>query len=831
MRKCTLHAPVLACLVAAGCGGGSTADTAPSAARIDRTATRPAAATLVSAPLATALDGFAFARPSTAMVSDQDGVWLPLEPNEPGFSGARRVKNLFLWSEDPTRWNLLSDGASSWSFATADFTGTPISVLRVRHAPGQTGAPYVIQPFSGEPGSRLPGLFASRFEMRQTSGTLGLSWTHQGRTHGVAIGSESNSPRTTISLTNGAWQSTSQTLQLFEQHAGWIVQAPKTVLGNEAEFDIARMQFEDVSGFKTQQWSSEYVPSFGMPGVRWFAYRRGTTRTCCSPTNPTYGTFNASNQPVSAGGDLTDGIGPAIEPRGLQIEGEATNLALWSALGAVGAGVLDAASTNYSFVAPATSGSDLVYLDPRSSRLTYRASDIVLVQGLPDRLQATKTDFVLQGWRAGMSVWIFVAESSAGAGNGGVQGPFTIASATQRELTLSSSGLLQSKPAGQFVQVHRIPAVGDWIMVQRNSGVPHYARVASIALPTIPQTPNPDGYQHQSLLVRLSAPLPADGVHGASAGTNNNQPVYWASDADLPVTASMFTTGVPPAFAGKAELAWDRDALVGAGLGFPGYNGLVLKLLGGTQGNTAFDLTAVAGVLGRHTSASVWVRKVSGSGTPALVLKGHPGAVRFTNSEFQRIEWRGTSANSSGTLRILIPPATVVHAFLPQVVQAVAGGTATLSSPVITRDAPATRASSIVTMPLAAPIVDGRLALTFEPSGQTASRQTLYWVSDSTSALEVAASGDAVVAELQRPGSNSIVSAPNPGGTIRVEVELSGGQLRLRVNGVASPLAEAGGSVPAGLQYLGTKAGAQTANGSFRDFSWQLGLGSPHVSR
>ena len=275
------------------------------------------------ANLRTGLDGFTYLRPSQSTVQDYDGVHLPLDMNEPGFFGGRRVKNEFLNSDQPTRWLLSSDGASSYDeSATADFEGKPIGVLRVHHAEGQTGAPFIRQVFGAEPGSKPPALFTSRFMLRQTEGVVGHSWTHQGRTNGQYIGSESNSPRTSLSLTSSGWQATSQTLRLYEQHPGWVVHSPITVVGTEASFDLARMQFEDVTGFKPgKEWSSEYVPSSGQPGIMWFETTKSTSRTCCSPWNPVYGTFNLRNQPVGGGGDLLDGLGSPIDVKGLMLEG------------------------------------------------------------------------------------------------------------------------------------------------------------------------------------------------------------------------------------------------------------------------------------------------------------------------------------------------------------------------------------------------------------------------------------------------------------------------------------------------------------------------------
>jgi hypothetical protein len=107
-----------------------------------------------------------------------------------------------------------------------------------------------------------------------------------------------------------------------------------------------------------------------------------------------------------------------------------------------------------------------------------------------------------------MSVWLYLTELPAGAANGGVQGTFTIGSVSAHEMTFTSSGQLQLKPVGQWVQVHRVPKIGDNIIIQRNNLIPHYSRVSGLVLPTIAQSTNPDSYQHQSVQVMLEQALP-----------------------------------------------------------------------------------------------------------------------------------------------------------------------------------------------------------------------------------------------------------------------------------------------------------------------------------
>lgn len=811
--------PLVVAAAFASCGGGELDDglKAPQAHGA-RVSAKTTGTLIFSADLRTELDGFTHARPSQSTVLDYDGVHLPLAVNEPGFLGGRRVKNEFLYSDQPSRWMLGSDGASSYdNMATGEFEGKAIGVLRIHHAEGQKGAPAVGQIFGVEPGSRPPALFTSRFMLRQTEGATGLSWTHQGRTSGQYIGSESNSPRTSLSLTNGSWQTTSQTLPLYEQHPGWVVQAPKTVLGSPASFDIAHMQFEDVSGFKAgKEWSSEYVPSSGQPGIKWFETAKGTIRTCCSQLNPIYGTFNSFNQGVGGGGDLVDSVGNPIEVSGLMLEAAATNLILWSSLTQVGTAVLDSASTNYAFIAPAATGAIDIYLDPRSGRFTWKSKDIALVTGEgSDRLQSSKTDFITQGWRPGMGAWLFLTESIAGATDGGVQGPFEIATVSQHQVVFASSGRLSPKPAGQFVNMARVPKPGDNILIVRNDGSHHRSTVDSIVLPDIPQSTNPDGHQHYSVLVRISSPMPSDGIHGGIAGTNANLPVYYYSPADLPVTVTR-SNGSP---SGTISLTREWPAIVEAGLGFQLFTGLVYELKGGSKGNTLFDFTGVTGTPRRSTSANAFVRRVAGPGRPLLLLQSHPNAVIFTNSEFERVEWRGTSLNNTGNLRVIVPQNTTVQVALPQVEQAAEGRDATASSPIVTQGMPSYRAATVVSEPWALAMQSARVAFEFTPSAETSDRQTLWAIyANPGSYAEIAVVGDKLQFLLKSGSQEDVSQIDAVLGTMLIEATVSPGRMWISVNGVDGPKQSTTLlGVGVGTQFLGSLAGQNPANGAIRN--------------
>jgi hypothetical protein len=821
----------LAAAILAACGGGEMPTDAdpqaavPRAERARAAATSSDATTLLAESLRTGGGGFTYKRAGPATTPDYDGVHLPLAADEPGFLGARRVKNEFLNSENPTLWSLLADDSSYDAGAVVSYAGAQVGALRVTHAQGQQRAPFVMQNFGSGQTARAPGLFSSRFELRQTSGQTGLSWTHQGRTAGTGIGSESNSPRTSLPLTSSNWQSTSQTLQLFEPHQGWTVQAPLTLLDVAATFEVVRMQFEDVTGFKAgKEWSSEYVPSSGSPGVRWFETTKATSRTCCTATNPAYGTFNASNQPVSAGGALTQGTGSTVDVKGLLLEPAATNLSRWNTLGFVGVAVLDSGARNYSFVAPAAAGSSAIYLDPRSGRHTYRAGDLTFTKDAAgDRITSTTTDFVAQGWRAGMSIWLHVTESAAGAGNGGVYGPYPVASVVQRTITLGVDGVLPVRAAGQYVNIARVPAVGDDILVARNDGSMHASRVTGVTLPSIPQSTGSDGYQHLAVRLTIAQAMPADGIHGGIAGTNNNQPVYYFRRADLPVASTRADGSAP----GGVSVVRDWQAAVAAGIGFQTYPGLVYELAGGAAG-ARFELQSASGAAGRHTSASAWMRRVSGSGTPRLAF-GNATGTAFTNAGFQRIEWRGTSTDTKADLVIDVPAGTVVHAVLPQVVQATASGSeVAASSIIVTGAAPATRAQAALTRPwtwtaLTQPSIRLDWTPTAPPMPQ---RQTLWsaW-NGANDHAEIAVVGTSVEFVRQQSSGKVVAKATIPnfdvGQPMTIEALALGTAYQVLVDGQSGPtIAGTFAALPTGTtMMLGSLNGSHAAQGAVRNLA------------
>lgn len=589
-----------------------------------------------------------FSRDSTAYVLDWEGVWLPLDVNEPGYVGARRVKNLFLHSDDPTRWEHVV--FTSDNSASIDGDG-----MLIRHATGQRGSPYFCNEEDGrEPGTQAPALFASRAELQAVDGPSSDKWSPVGRTNGVAIGSESNNPSITADLASP--KVLSQTAQQFELHNGWC----QTYLSHTSvarSYRVSKIQFEDLSGAK-RPISSEYVPSTDKPGIQWFTSAPSTTRG-----GKITDFFDAAGVIYGGGGGglLTQSASASTFAQALvlQVEPEATNRALWSTLGFVGTAVLDGASTTHLGEPPAPMGGTSIWTDPRSERLVYGKTDIATTQ---DQITSLTTD--LSVFRAGESIWLHIPTL-------GAVGPVEVAEATPRMIRVLS--VLPATAKGQKIGIQRVPGVGDQIVVGMNGGTYHSTTVTGVTLPAVSGV-TAANLQHQSVKIDIAEPMP---WQGGATGANGNLPVYWART--LPVSIVRGTVA-------SAKLVRD-DSTVQAGLGYLLRHRLVLELKAGSD-YAMFDLAGSDGPKGL-TTASAYIKTVGGK--PAqLNLKAHAGGP-FSTPEWQRLTHTTTNVNGTGQVRLVLPAGASVRVAVPQVEQL---GWA--SSPIVTGAVPATRAATVI---------------------------------------------------------------------------------------------------------------------------------------
>lgn len=595
--------------------------------------------------LSSAIAGFS--RASPAFVLDWEGVWIPLDVDEPGYVGARRVKNLYLNSEDPSLWEHVV--FTSDNSASIDGDG-----MLIHHATGQRGSPYFCNEEDGaEPGDQEPSLFASRAEVQVVSGATSDKFSPVGRTNGVAIGSESNNPGLTLDLAQP--KTLSQTAQQFERHNGWC-QTYLTSSSVARTYRVSKLQFEDLSGAK-RPISGEYVPSTDKPGIRWFASGPTTNRKGYLTD---YFDVNGIVWSGGGGGVLTEVQGSALSGSlELQLEGEATNRALWNTLGMVGTAVLDGASTTHLGEPPAPMGKASIWTDSRSERLVFDKKDISTDQ---DQIVSLTTD--LSVFRVGESVWLHIPSL-------GAVGPVEIADSTPHMLRVLS--FLPTTAKGEKVGIQRVPAAGDQIVIGLNGGRYHASTVTSVTLPSLPVGLQPANLLHQSMRIDIADVLPWS---GGAAGANGNLPVYWAKA--LPVTIVRGTGAT-------VRLVRD-DSTVQAGLGYLLRRRLVLELSAGTD-YAMFDLAGQDGPKGL-TTASAWVKTVSG-GAAQLNLKAHAGGP-LASTAWQRLAHTTNNVNGTGQVRMVLPAGAVVRVAFPQV------EAGELSSPIVTFSAPATRAATVI---------------------------------------------------------------------------------------------------------------------------------------
>mgnify|MGYP003439684830 FL=1 len=627
---------LLILLMLAGCGGSDPREYGP---EVDTFRERPLSLDIAGT----------FSRASPGYVRDWEGVWIPLDVDEPGFTGARRVKNIFLHSGDPTKWDRFLPSLSS---NTPEFVGEK---LRIHHAEGQRGSPYVCNFGGPKADSQPPTIFAARAMIQIVSGPAFDSWSPVTRTADDGTPSESNNPAISADLTNPTLFS--GTAQLFQARSGlcatWLSRS--TVARS---YDVWNIQFEDLSGAKNPI-SQEYVASGDKPGVKWFDTAPATHRGGVMIDG-----INAAGVPYSAGGILSDGEGvPLLTIQGLQIEPEATNLALHNTLEFVGIAVLDGASENHFGEPPAPLGARSIWTDPRSQRLVYNKTDIATAQ---DQITSITTD--LSVFRAGESIWLHIPAL-------GAIGPVVIAESTPHVLRVLS--MLPTTAQGQKVGIQRVPGVGDAIIIGMNGTAGyHFTTVTGLVLPALVGV-LPANMQHQSVRIDIANPMPAA---GGATGLNNDRPVYWYRPDRLPAT---IVRG-----AGATMRIVRDDSIIGAGLGYVNRTRNVLEFKAGNE-YALFDLAGAPGERKLLTTASAWARTVSGR-LGLLSLSAHAGGATI-GTEWARLSHTALNVNGTGSVRVLVPAGSVVRVAVPQVEQG-----AVASSPIVTQGVPATRAATVI---------------------------------------------------------------------------------------------------------------------------------------
>ena len=144
-----MRAFLLLCLFLVACGGGGDP-------------VRERAASVQS------VEGFS--RASPAFCKDWEGVWIPVDVDEPCYEGARRVKNLYLHSDDSSKWLALTQNTAYAPVLTTLMDGSTGYAMQITHQQGQNLSPFFYTSSGSEPGAQAPSLFASRVDIRFTSG-------------------------------------------------------------------------------------------------------------------------------------------------------------------------------------------------------------------------------------------------------------------------------------------------------------------------------------------------------------------------------------------------------------------------------------------------------------------------------------------------------------------------------------------------------------------------------------------------------------------------------------------------------------------------------------
>lgn len=580
-------------ILLASCGGGQSGREHPASVQDAVT-------------LTTGLDGAVFSRPSPSYVQDRKGVWIPLAPNEPGFMGGRRVKNLY------TSVLAFSDGRSSFT--------TSGNCLTITHAAGQNGSPYLYNMIGAEPGGQPPSIFAGRMRFRVVSGPTSDKWSFVGRTWGSSLGSESNNAFATLDAST--WQTVSQTAEQHERHQGYAMTLLSASTAARA-YDVCDVQFEDLAGEPVPV-SSEYVQ-----GTRWFDYERASMRV-----GGVMDGFASNNFFTPAGGTLLDVAGAALDVKGLWLEPERTNTILQS-LPDAGVAVLDGASVTYSWPAPAVAGSADILLDARSGRWLFK----VQVGTSQDQITVSGA----AAFRAGQCVWGHVLGV-------GVIGPARILEVSPGWLRVDAL-LPTTSGLGSLA---RVPCIGDRLGLRRNDHSMHYSTVTNVVLPYLTPATAIDGYQHHSVRVTLADALPGDGINAGWKG-NENQPVFYYGA--VPVTIKQ---GV----GASARIVRD-ESVVAAGLGYLLRSRLVYELRAGLV-YAVFDFPGQQGTAGNPTTASAYIKRVAGSGIPKVSLLAH-AEYDAANTEWNRAEVTSINVNGTGSLRVVVPAGGAVRVALPQV--------------------------------------------------------------------------------------------------------------------------------------------------------------------
>ncbi len=651
---------------------------------------RRASTSTSSTALTLTLGDFTITRASSAYVLDYNSVWLPLDANEPGFKGARRVKNYYPDSDNPDNWdanNTLSDGTAGATYGPVmdtDANGNARLSYRVQLA-SAFGGQYFYETHglgTSAAGNLMPGtIWSLRYETKLVSGSQ--TWDIYQRNWDGQSPSEYGNGNYTPTA---SWQVLTQAFQQDALYPGFGVTV-KTIATGANESRVAKLQFEDLTGDKEGWCSSEYVPSTDSYGVQWFATKKGPTRTLSNLTDTLAHLKTQKSVTPNIAGVLTEGTGAAVTPVGLYVEPAGTNYCdAYSVPSIVGWGKGSGAGDINTV--PFGSGRNTAHWECASMQRLVDTTGAITLAGTT--CADTANRFLTAGFRAGENVWFWRSNNS---GNGDVSGPFTISIAAAGLLTFTGSVTAHAADAAVTTRIMRCPNVADNITMELNDGTWFSTTITSVTLPAY--NSGWTGFAKFQIVVGLTATPPSDGGY---ASADEGRMAYYYTRGTVFGGTVHAGSGSP-----TIKLVNDQANLIASGLGYASPTGLVYALNAGTAA-ASFYVGSNALTLIWDTTYSVYAKRLTTTGTSGMGFEGDTSAVAIpynADGTYSRVSFQapGGCQNTPQPMRIDVSANKTVYLILPQIEQYPANygaGTALVSSPMLTTSALGARSATVI---------------------------------------------------------------------------------------------------------------------------------------
>lgn len=806
-----------------------------------------------SEDLLLSVGSFTFTGPAGRFALNHQSVWHPLLANMPAFAGARPVVNWMINSDtpgSPTAWTTVSGGENSTTATTDTYNGATIGALNVNHTAGTQGGPYLngysgnwfgatvaASPYASGQWAAVNGwapgtIMVARALVRLSAGSVTTWAVYQRARDNSVAPTESQGGKFTMP------SSFVTVSAAMEQSAAYTALATRMEQQGTGATDsrVALVQLEDMTGDKGPYYPSEYVPSTTTPGWRWFGTAKGVTRT-----NNAYITNWTTMVPVkdpavsltSSAGFVTDGTGAALPGlAGLVMEPAASNIAGgWNTLACIGSFKSSGAiSSPVGAVGtrPWAAGVTTIYYEAASGMMVGNfngsaPTDITCtlngVSAGNDSIDSTTTNFVTAGFRVGMTIWLWRADTLT-------FGPMPVASVTATKLGLTGTFFGVTRASGTATRIMRCPGNGDNILLCLNDGTGHRTTVSgAVTLPAAGAWVAKAG-----VTVPITAGPPSDGGWATGSTDNGIKGYYWKDHTDFGISIAG-GTGV------TCKPILDRQALIDAGLGYLCPNGIALEIFGGSGATTTVALagTSALGAATRDTRISVYAKKVSGTDMRIKLENGaHTNFTALSGSTWTRYTCTETSIGTQNIPTISnVTAGSTTYVILWQTEQAAASVTGVTSSPIVTFGDTAAKARTATRCTRAwegSAQNNIRRRLTWTPTyGALAQKQSLYYLfADSSNYLELSITNTTITWRKRRGGTNFDVTAsftPVAGTAVTLEFGISRSDgVTLIVNGTAATpnttdLFDITALTPVATEDIGSSAGATGAYGSFAGFA------------